>query len=101
MNNCVLCNKENPKLVCDECVKTTLKDKILCLEGRRINGEIEISGRYEIVDESDFLIGTPKGFCEELRSGTWSTIRYARKKGMEITIVYPDGSVKIENRKKS
>ena len=54
MNNCVLCNKENPKLVCDECVKTTLKDKILCLEGRRINGEIEISGRYEIVDESDF-----------------------------------------------
>ena len=56
---------------------------------------------HNIVDESDYLIATPGDYKEQLRSGTWSTIRYARKKGMEITIVYPDGSVKIENRKKS
>jgi len=50
-----------------------------------------------IVDETDFLIGISKGFVEELRSGTWSTIRYARKKGKKIIIVWPDGTIKIEN----
>jgi hypothetical protein len=32
-----------------------------------------------IVDETDFLFGSPKDDIEELRSGTWATIRYSRK----------------------
>ncbi len=32
-----------------------------------------------IVDSTEFLIGTPKTNLEELRSGTWTTIRHARK----------------------
>lgn len=32
----------------------------------------------DIVDHTDILVATPKG-KEELRSGTWSTIRYAKK----------------------
>lgn len=47
----------------------------------------------DIVDESDFLIATPKEDKEMLRSGTWATIRYARKNGKPIYIVYPDGSL--------
>ena len=35
---------------------------------------------HNIVDETDFLIGTPKQDEEVLRSGTWATIRYSRKK---------------------
>jgi hypothetical protein len=38
-----------------------------------------------IVDASSVLIATPKG-DEELRSGTWSTVRYARKIRRDFTI---------------
>lgn len=43
------------------------------------------------------LIATPAGFTEEQRSGTWSTIRYARQKGRRIIIIWPDGLCKTEN----
>jgi len=46
---------------------------------------------HDIVNSSDLLFATPKGFNEETRSGTWATIRYAKKMGKEICIIYPDG----------
>ncbi len=46
----------------------------------------------DIVACSDTLIACPKG-PEERRSGTWSTVRYARKKIVKIIIVWPDGTV--------
>lgn len=49
-----------------------------------------------IVNETQFLIVTPGEMEEKLRSGTWSTVRYARKLGHEIRIIFPDGSVKVE-----
>lgn len=42
-----------------------------------------------IVDQSDILIACPKTKEEELRSGTWSTVRYARKIGKPVKIVEP------------
>lgn len=45
----------------------------------------------DIIAACDVLIATPKG-DEEVRSGTWSTIRRARKAGKHMLIVYPDGS---------
>ena len=50
----------------------------------------------DIVDASDILIATPHG-PEEVRSGTWATIRRARKKGIPIYIVYPNGKVEQES----
>jgi hypothetical protein len=46
----------------------------------------------DIVNETQHLAALPKG-PEEQRSGTWSTIRYARKLGRPITIFWPDGSI--------
>jgi len=43
-----------------------------------------------IVDACDFLVAAPEG-PETVRSGTWSTIRYARKKGRQVTIIWPNG----------
>lgn len=53
---------------------------------------------HDIVDASDDLIACPRMMKEELRSGTWATIRYARKKGQfyHIMIIWPDGSTRFE-----
>ena len=52
----------------------------------------------DIVNASEMLVALPNTNEEELRSGTWSTVRYARKKARMITIIYPDGEVAIETR---
>lgn len=49
---------------------------------------------HDIVDSTDVLVGTPKENTEQLRSGTWATIRYAKKKGKYLVIIWPDGSAK-------
>lgn len=38
-----------------------------------------VSRDHRIVDATKFLIAAPKRDVEELRSGTWLTVRYARK----------------------
>lgn len=46
---------------------------------------------HDIVDQTEILIATPGEAEEQLRSGTWATIRYARKKGGHPVIIGPDG----------
>jgi len=47
----------------------------------------------DIVDACDVLVACPKGDAEEVRSGTWYTIRYARRSGRLLRIVFPSGVV--------
>lgn len=59
---------------------------------------VEPDGEYldrnkKIVDATDMLLATPKEKEEQLRSGTWSTIRYAKKTNKPYIIVFPDGSL--------
>lgn len=51
----------------------------------------------DIVDECDLLIAAPRHDAEEMRSGTWATVRYARQTGKPIRIVYADGEVEAED----
>ncbi|SRR5260370_29568235 len=46
----------------------------------------------EIVKCTDILIATPFEVIEQLRSGTWFTIRCARKRRSPIIIIQPDGT---------
>ena len=46
----------------------------------------------KIVDACFLLIATPKEFEEQQRSGTWSTVRYAKKRKKQVLIILPDGS---------
>lgn len=50
----------------------------------------------DIVDQTDTLIAVPEGFNELVRSGTWSTVRYARKCSKSIYIIFMDGETKEE-----
>jgi hypothetical protein len=45
----------------------------------------------EIVAAVENLFAAPGGFKEELRSGTWATVRYGRQAGLEGLIIWPDG----------
>jgi hypothetical protein len=56
-----------------------------CLERNRI-----------IVNHCDVLFACPKEPTEVDRSGTWATVRYARKQGLLIFICWPDGTVTEE-----
>lgn len=49
-----------------------------------------------IVNETNVLIATPHGI-EIARSGTWTTVRYARYLGQPIYIVKRDGEIETEN----
>lgn len=46
-----------------------------------------------IVNMTNILIATPKTKDEMLRSGTWSTVRYAKKVNKKVYIISPDGSI--------
>lgn len=62
-----------------------------------IEPELSYLDRNTVIAQScEYLIATPKEFEEELRSGTWSTIRRARRFDKDLSIVYPDGTVSSE-----
>lgn len=46
-----------------------------------------------IVAECDVLLACPAETQEELRSGTWYTVRHARRQKKPIVIIWPDGSL--------
>ena len=48
---------------------------------------------HDIVDEVDCMLAAPREYEEQLRSGTWATIRYTRKVGKPLAVIYPDGSI--------
>jgi hypothetical protein len=59
--------------------------------------EEPLARNEKIVFDAEEMIAAPKGFEEERRSGTWATIRRARKQHKPLTIVYPDGNMRYEN----
>jgi hypothetical protein len=46
-----------------------------------------------IVDETDILLAVPSDSHEVQRSGTWATIRYARKLNRPRVVMGPDGEI--------
>ena len=46
----------------------------------------------DIVNDGEILIACPSRLGEELRSGTWATVRYARKVGKPVIVLDPGPS---------
>jgi len=55
------------------------------------NARPPLTRNHDIVDCTELLIACPKSMKEELRSGTWATVRYARKLERPVIIIYPNG----------
>jgi hypothetical protein len=55
-----------------------------------------LSRNEDIVSAADLLIAIPRLATEELISGTWSTVRYARSTGKPIMIIDPDGGWRMD-----
>lgn len=51
---------------------------------------------HDIVDASTILLATPNSPTERLRSGTWATVRYARRRHRPLVVVNPDGTLARE-----
>lgn len=49
-----------------------------------------------IVRSTDVLLAAPRELEEQLRSGTWSTVRFARRLKRPIYFAMPDGSTRTE-----
>lgn len=47
-----------------------------------------------LIADADVLLAFPQGEVEQIRSGTWATVRRARKRGMDVRI-YPLDSQSI------
>jgi hypothetical protein len=52
----------------------------------------------DIVRGAEVVVATPTEMVEQLRSGTWSTVRFARQLSKPILIIFPDGTYRLENR---
>ncbi len=46
-----------------------------------------------VVDACDLLLACPPVAVEEPRSRTWTAVRYARRVGRPVVLVYPDGTI--------
>lgn len=66
--------------------KTSTK-RAFCLGNIILDTKDYIQRNHDIVDSTEILIVAPKTNREELRSGTWSTWRYAKKKKKEIILL--------------
>jgi hypothetical protein len=65
------------------------------------NPDKPLARNLTIVQRCDHLLATPDSREERLRSGTWATIRYARKAGKPHTIIWPDGEIQLAADRKS
>lgn len=64
-----------------------------CLGEQILPEKPYLERNHDIVDATTILFALPGEQTEQLRSGTWATVRYARKLGRPILLLYPDGSL--------
>ena len=63
------------------------KKRAFCQGGHVLSPFPYLERNHMMVDASDVLLAVPKTYVEVLRSGTWSTIRYARRRKVEVIII--------------
>lgn len=65
------------------------KNRAFCVYDEEWEPEAYLDRDHAMVDACDVLLAFPRSPREELRSGTWATVRYARKSGCHTTVIPP------------
>ena len=66
------------------------KDRAWCAGDQVLEEKEYLDRNKDIVDAADLVIATPAQRTPQARgSGTWHTVRYARRKGTPLITVYP------------
>jgi hypothetical protein len=60
-------------------------------DGTILDPKPYLERNHDIVDACEILIACPAEPEEILRSGTWATVRYAKKIGKHVIVIKPDG----------
>jgi len=55
-----------------------------------------LSRNKDIVRYNEMLVATPGETQNRSRSGTWSTVRFARKMGRPVWVILPNGDLRRE-----
>lgn len=79
----LICHPGHPKDKADTKYRAFTKFNDEVLEAKPF-----IKRDHDIVDSAEKMIATPAG-AEQVRSGTWTTVRYAKKQGKDIRIIMP------------
>lgn len=97
---CIGADKQSHDLAIGYGIDVWLHPHLTDVDQAECLGAVQIMPRYghlrrnrNIVDAVHAMVACPLGFEEELRSGTWATIRYARKIGRKLYLICPDGKV--------
>ena len=65
------------------------KHRAYCKSAHVLKPKPFLKRNHDIVDASDVLIACPAQAYEVQRSGTWATIRYAKKKHIPVIMIGP------------
>jgi hypothetical protein len=74
---------------------TDMRRRVYCKPDKSDMPQDYLARNRNIANTVSMLIAAPGG-PEQLRSGTWSTVRYARKRQIPIVIVWQDGRIEKE-----
>ena len=77
---------------------TITKKRAYCAADMSYGPKSPLDRNHDIANSIGMLLVFPKGYTEELRSGTWATVRYARKRNIPIWIIYPDGEARKDDK---
>lgn len=84
---------EPPEIICHPGPNDDEHQELSGVDTKRKEPKTHFARNRDIVNETDKLIACPCDMTEQKRGGTWYTIRYAKKQGKPVTIIWPDGSI--------
>jgi hypothetical protein len=97
--DCIGADQEFHNIVVSKGIKVIIhppklcSHRAYCKSANVLEGEDYMIRNHNIVDSCDTLVAFTRDNKEIRRSGTWSTIRYAKKIQKNTIIIFPNGDV--------